>query len=393
MSDNQVKLLSQKHLEEMKKLRRILHENPEVGYEEVETSKLVQQTLMDLGIEFHSLADTGVVGLIKGEKPGKTVLLRADMDALPIQETANVSYASKKPGLMHACGHDGHTAGLLGAAMILNELKADLQGNVKLMFQPAEETLGGADPMIKAGILENPTVDAAFGLHLWGESPEGKVEVKHGAMMAAPDQFTLKIIGRGGHAAMPHLCIDPINIAMQIINNVQNIVSRRIDPVKPVVISFCRIHAGEALNVIPQEVEIGGTIRTLDREVRAMVPAMMESVIKAICEANGASYELNVNHGYPPIINDHTMTDIAERAIAKIIGAENVSELENPNMGGEDFAYLGEHVPSAFYFFGIAKDGMPKPIHHHPEFQWDDDVLADSSATLAQIAIDFLNQG
>ncbi|MGL5043083.1 MAG: M20 metallopeptidase family protein [Culicoidibacterales bacterium] len=390
--ENRIKALSQKYLADVQAIRRTLHANPEIGGEEFATAKLISDTLTSLNIEWFSLADTGVVGLIKGDKPGKTVLLRADMDALPILEDVDVPYASKIAGMMHACGHDGHTAGLLGAAMILTELKANICGQIKLMFQPAEENIGGAERMIAAGLLENPHVDAAFGIHLWGGLAQGRVEVKPGAMMASPDSFHLKIIGKGGHAAMPHLTIDPINITMQIINAAQNIISRRIDPVKPAVISFCSIHAGHATNVIPQELSLSGTIRTLHPENRTLIAKLFNDLIASICQTNGATYDLDYHVGYPAVINDVAMTNLAQTAIAKIVGAPNVSLLEYPSMGGEDFAYLGQHVPASFYLVGIAPENQPNPIHHHPQFAWNDEVLEISAATLAQIAIDYLNQ-
>jgi len=389
--EKRVKELAKKYLPAVSQIRRYLHTHPELSNEEYKTKEYVKKILTTLEIEHFDMLETGIVGIIRGAKSGKTVLLRADMDALPIQEEVDVPYKSTVAGVMHACGHDGHTAGLLGAAMILNELKSELSGTIKLMFQPAEENQGGAERMIEAGILENPTVDAAFGLHLWGTTEENTVEIKHGAMMAAPDFFSFKMIGKGGHAAMPQDTIDPINLTMQAINNMQNILSRRIDPVDTAVLSFCSIHAGEAANVIPQDVEVKGTLRTLSEKNRQDIPQMMEAVLKGICEANGATYEFDFDPKYPPLINDSAMTNHIIKSIGKIIGEDNIKELAAPNMSGEDFAYLGAHVPTAFYFYGIKpKDNSREVIHHHPKFEWDDNVLEGSSATLAQIAIDFL---
>jgi len=387
-----IKELADKYFTAYSRIRQHLHQYPELSGEEYETSRFIQAELDKLGIEHEVVYKTGVVGLIRGGKPGKTVLLRADMDALPIEETADVPYRSKNPGRMHACGHDGHTAGLLGAAMILNELKSELCGNVKLMFQPDEELNGGALPMIEAGILENPTVSAAFGLHLWGPMPVGKVYYKDGPMMAAADAFTITIKGRGCHAAMPQVGIDPVVIAASTITEFQNIVSRKIDPLKPAVISTCSIHGGDAFNVIPQEVELKGTVRTLHEQVRSQIPDLMEQVLKGQAEASGCDYEFNYKRGYPAVVNHKAPNQVAVSAFSKIVGSENVMELEDPNMGGEDFAYLGQRVPSAFLYVGIAEADKPVPIHHHPEFQWQDDVLKVSSAGLAQIAVDFLNE-
>lgn len=389
---NKILELSKKNFDAVQKLRHQFHMNPELGFEEFETSKTVQDELTKMGIEFEIMSGTGVVGLIKGGKPGKTVLLRGDMDALEVTETADVPFKSKKEGLMHACGHDGHTAGLLGAAMILNEIKDELCGNVKLMFQPSEERNGGALPMIEAGILENPKVDAAFGLHLWGTVPRGDVCVKTGAMMAAPDKFEIDLIGKGAHAAMPHLGIDPVVLSAQAILGIQSIVSRVTNPLRPLVISTCMVHGGDTFNVIPQNVKLTGTVRSLDKQVRADVERQIENVLKGLSVQSGCTYDFNFIKLYPPLINDAAMTQIARKSIGKIIGDDNVYELPDPNMGGEDFAYLCEHVPSAFFFVGINEKDKPEPVHHHPNFAWEDDVLIESSAYLAQIAYDYLNE-
>lgn len=393
MSTENIKALSEKFYPEVKALRHYFHMNPELSFKEYGTAKRVAEVLESLGIETQTgVAETGVVGLIRGAAAGPTVLLRADMDALLLQEEADVPYRSQVPGVMHACGHDGHTAGLLGAAMILNELKDQFKGNIKLVFQPAEENEGGALPMIEAGVMENPKVDAAFGCHLWGNLKEGQIELKKGPMMASPDMFNIKIIGRGGHAALPHLSIDPISISAQVINEFQTIISRRKNPVQPAVISVSMIHGGETHNVIPNTVEMCGTIRVFDKEVRKWIPEAMESVLKHVTETNGASYEFYVEKRFPPLINDSAMTELVEKSAVKLWGSERVEWSDTPNMGGEDFAYFAEHVPSSFFFVGIAPDESEPVSHHHPKFAWNDDVLKISMQTLAQVAIDFLNQ-
>lgn len=383
--------LSEKFHEEVVELRHFFHMNPEIGFEEVKTAKKVADKLKELGIEIKTnVAKTGVVGLIKGGKPGKTVLLRADMDALLLQEKVDVPYKSKIDGKMHACGHDGHTAGLLGAAMILNELKEELKGNVKLIFQPNEENEGGALPMIKERVLENPKVDAAFACHLWGNTKEGNIEVKSGAIMAAADMFEIKVIGKGGHAAMPHLSIDPIIMGSKIVISFQNIISRRINPLFPSVLSVSCFHAGHTHNVIPNEVNIKGTIRTFDTEAREKIPNFMEETVKNTTEEYGGNYEFNLYKGIPALINDEEMTNLAKNSISKIVGNENVIESQHPNMGAEDFAYFAKYIPSSFYFVGIAKkEDKPVP-HHNPYFEWDDKNLLIISQTLAQVAIDYL---
>lgn len=387
-----VKELAEKYYDAYANIRRTIHQNPELGTQEYMTSKLIQDELNKLGIENKVMYGTGVVGLIKGSKPGKTVLLRADMDALPVQEMADVEYKSKVDGLMHACGHDGHVAGLLGAAMILNELKDELHGNVKLMFQPDEEKNGGAKQMIEEGVLANPKVDAAFGVHLWGTVKKGEVNYRFGPMMAAPDMFKMTIKGRGAHAAMPHLGIDPVVIACDVVSQMQAIVSRKTNPLYPVVLSTCMIHGGDTFNVIPQEVKLEGTVRTLQTQTREDVPKMIENILKGVSLANGSDYELDYIFRYPPVVNDKKMTELAIDSLTKVIGADNVKELPEPNMGGEDFAYLGEKVPACFLFVGIWDQDKAQPVHHHPEFGFDDDVLKISSASLAQIAIDYLNK-
>lgn len=388
---SEVKRLGEKYLQHMINLRETIHMYPEDGFSEFTTSKIIIEELDKLGIKVQkNVAKTGVVGLIEGKYPGKTVLLRADMDALKIQEQADVEYKSKIDGMMHACGHDGHVAGLLGAAMILNELKDNLHGNVKLVFQPAEEREGGALPMIEEGVLENPKVDAAFAAHLWGYLNEGEVHLKEGAMMASPDIFNIKVIGKGGHGAVPQEAIDPIVITCQIVNSLQTIVSRKINPLDPVVITCGRIQGGDCHNVIPNEVELEGTIRTFNEETRNWVPKVMEDLIRGITTSQGAAYEFKYEPKYPALINDKYMTSFAKESLKKVVGEENVFDLKEPNMGGEDFAYFAQKVPSAFIFVGIANNKSEPVIHHNPYFKWDSKNVGILAQSLSQIAIDYL---
>ncbi|MCY6483135.1 amidohydrolase [Clostridium aestuarii] len=391
MYTNKIKELSEKYYDRVVKLRHQFHMHPETAFEEIETAKTIENELNKLEIQVTSnVGQTGVVGLIRGKYPGKTVLLRADMDALNINEEVDIPYKSKIPGKMHACGHDGHTAGLLGTAMILNDIKHSLHGNIKLVFQPAEEDDGGAKLMIDEGVLENPHVDAAFGCHLWGGVHKGKIEVKHGPLMASPDKFIFKVIGRGGHGAMPHISVDPISIAVQAINSMQTIVSRRINPLEPAVVTFGSIHGGENHNVIPNEVEVTGTIRTFNQKLRKWIPEVMESILKGITEMQGASYEYKYIEHFPALINDNETTDFAAESLSKIVGKENVSEALQPNMGGEDFAFFAQEVPASFFLVGIAED---RPVmHHNPKFAWSDEVLLITSQALAQVAVDYLNE-
>lgn len=388
---SEVKRLGEKYLQHMINLRETIHMYPEDGFSEFTTSKIIIEELEKLGIKVQkNVAKTGVVGLIEGKYQGKTVLLRADMDALKIQEQADVEYKSKIDGMMHACGHDGHVAGLLGAAMILNELKDNLHGNVKLVFQPAEERDGGALPMIEEGVLENPKVDAAFAAHLWGYLNEGEVHLKEGAMMASPDIFNIKVIGKGGHGAVPQEAIDPIVITCQIVNSLQTIVSRKINPLDPVVITCGRIQGGDCHNVIPNEVELEGTIRTFNEETRNWVPKVMEDLIRGITTSQGAAYEFKYEPKYPALINDKYMTSFAKESLKKVVGEENVFDLKEPNMGGEDFAYFAQKVQSAFIFVGIANNKSEPVIHHNPYFKWDSKNVGILAQSLSQIAIDYL---
>jgi len=393
MLTDKIKTLVGKHYDEAVRIRRQLHMYPETGFNEVKTAGLVAETLAKLGVKTQTgIAKTGVLGIVEGAKPGRTVLLRADMDALEMAEETGLDFESKTPGVMHACGHDGHTAGLLLCAMVLSEMKDELHGNVKLMFQPAEETEGGALPMIQEGILENPKVDAAFACHLWGQAKEGTVLVRSGPTMASPDVFSVDIIGKGGHGAMPHLAVDPIVIAAQVINGFQAIASRGVNPMEPAVISVCEINGGTAHNVIPKSVRMTGTVRTFSEKLRKDIPEAMEALVAGIARAQKGDYEFEFLPQYPPMINDEKMTNLAQSSISKVIGPENVLQMKEPNMGGEDFAYLCRSVPSSFFFVGIAKDAENPVLHHNPKFDWNEDVLRISAASLCQIAFDFLNE-
>lgn len=391
MTTEKIKTLGKKHYNKIVEIRHKIHMYPEIAFQEYKTSKLVADELRKMGIEVEEfVAKTGVVGLIKGGKPGKTILLRADMDALEIQEDVDVSYKSKVKGKMHACGHDGHTAGVLGAAMILNDMKDDIKGNIKLVFQPAEESDGGAKPMIDEGVLKNPNVDVAIGCHLWGEFKEGEVHLKEGPIMASPDVFSFKIIGKGGHAGLPHLSIDPVLMASQAICDIQNIVSRKINPLTPVVISCCSVHGGETYNVIPNEVEVKGTVRAFDNDIRDSVPKEIEKVLSSITKPFGANYEFKFTKRFPPLINDEKMVNLARKSISKLIGVENVFKQREASMGGEDFSYFAQELPSVYYFIGITPKGEETILHHHPKFGFRDSNLLLLSESMAQIVIDYL---
>jgi amidohydrolase len=325
--------------------------------------------------------------VIEGRPGGKTVALRADMDALPIQEESGAEYASEHPGAMHACGHDGHMAILLGAARVLAARRESFQGRIVLLFQPSEERLpGGAPAMIREGALDG--VDAIFGLHLWQPLANGRVGLVAGPMMAEPDTFELTITGRGGHAAMPQQAVDPVLAAAQTVVNAQTIVSRNRAPLTPLVVSFTTIHGGTADNIIPDQVVLTGTVRTLDDATQALAERRLREIVAATAATFGATAHLAYTRGYPPLVNDAAMVELARTVAARELGADRVAEIE-PVMGGEDFAYYLQRVPGAFVFFGSGSKPYP---HHHPRFDIDESLLPDATLLMTALALEFLGQ-
>lgn len=390
MNTNDIRDAARETEERIIAFRHQLHRRPELGFREKETAALVAKELAALPLTVETgIYGTGICAVLGGG-PGKTILLRADMDALPIQENTGLPYSSEISGVMHACGHDGHTAILLGTAIVLSRFRDQLPGTVKFVFQPAEESEGGAEGMIRAGVLNNPPVDAATGLHLWGSTPSGIVEYRAGPLMASPDIFSIRVIGRGGHAAKPHDCIDPVPIAASIIQQFQTVVSRQVDPLESVVVSVCRVAAGNTHNVIPDEALLQGTVRALVPEVREKIPALLERVVKETTAMYGAEYRFEYSYRYPPLVNDSAITNLVRDAAEKVVGRERVREAVQPNMGGEDFAYFAEAVPSSFFYLGIAPSEDEIVHHHHPTFRIDDAVLKDGIAIFSQIAFDFL---
>lgn len=376
--------------------RRHIHENPELGFEETETAAFVAQRLEALGVEDirTGIAKTGITGLIHGTKPGdgKVVLLRADMDALPIDQESDKDYISRNPGVMHACGHDAHTAMLMGAARILIERRDQFSGTVKLLFQPSEEANGGgAKPMIDAGVLEDPHVDACFGQHLMSPIPTGYIGVAGGPIQASADSFKVTVQGKGGHGAMPHTSVDPIMVAADIISGLRSIVARNVDPLEPVVVSVCTIHAGTAFNVIPDTAEFGGTVRTFSNENRDLAEARLREIAEGVAAAQGASVEVEYERGYPPTVNDHAMAELAAASVAKVVGEANTLPMK-PIMPAEDMSYFLEERPGAYFMTGSGSEakGIVWP-HHHPKFDVDEDALGIGTAALVQVAIDYLN--
>ncbi len=376
--------------------RRELHQIPEVGLNLPQTSAYVAKQLKDMGIEYkENVGVSGIVGLIQGGQPGKTIALRADMDALPIKEETGLSFASQN-GNMHACGHDAHAAILLGVAKVLSENKDKLKGNVKLIFQPAEEGPGGAKPMIEDGALENPKVDAVMGLHvgnLTGEGKEGLVMVSYDSMMACLDRFKLKLIGRGCHGAYPETGIDPIAMGGYFLSNVQSIVSREISPTDPAVVTVGKINGGFAYNIIPDSVELEGTVRAVDQNVRENIAKRIEEFAKGISETMRGSYEFEYVFGYPPLVNDEEFTKNFVDSAKKIIPEEDIMIMKKPVMGGEDMAYFLNEVPGTFFFINTPKavEGEFYP-HHNAKFDINEELFWRGAALILQGTLDYLEK-
>ncbi|MBP3041403.1 amidohydrolase [Bacillaceae bacterium Marseille-Q3522] len=373
--------------------RRHLHQNPETAFEEVETAKFVQEKLTGLGIEFKkNVGITGVVGLIKGEEPGPTVALRADMDALPIQDQKQVPYASKVKGKAHLCGHDSHTTMLLGAATLLSKNKPK-KGQVKLIFQPAEENIGGAKKMIAEGVLQDPDVALIAGLHVHPLADTGYTAICPGISSANSDRFDLTIIGKGGHAAYPHMAVDSITVAAQVITALQQIVSRQVEPISPAVLTIGKIEGGFARNVIAPSVTINATVRTLDKNVRALMEQKIKQITKGICDAFGATYEIDYQNGYPSVFNDESLLPLLEQTANEILGEGKLAIRKNPSLGGEDFSYYAEQIPGIFFQLGIRNEekGTTHSLHH-PLFDIDEDALPFGAAMLAKFALNALEK-
>ncbi|MFL2808910.1 MAG: M20 aminoacylase family protein [bacterium] len=361
--------------DEMTEWRRDIHQHPELKFEENRTSDLVAAKLEEFGIEIHrGLAKTGVVGTIRNGD-GPSIGLRADMDALPLEEKNTFKHASINPGKMHACGHDGHTAMLLGAAKHLAASK-NFKGTVNLIFQPAEEGGGGGELMIKEGLFEMFPVDSVYGLHNWPGMPAGTFGVGSGPFMAAADMFDLTINGRGGHAALPDQCIDPIVVASQVVSALQTITSRNTHPVDSVVISVTQIHAGDAYNVIPDSVRMHGTVRTFQMETRNKIPSSMLRVAEGVCVAYGATCELNYMSGYPATINSVPETEISAKAVVDLLGEDKIIRNPIPSMGAEDFSYMLEARPGCYVWLGIGPGkGEAGCMLHSSHYDFNDDVL------------------
>ncbi len=368
-----------------------LHRCPELGCQERQTAAFIRSRLDELGIEYIPMADTGTAAIIRGGHPGRTIGFRADIDALPINEETNLPYASQNPGVMHACGHDFHTASLLGAAELLNQRKETIHGNIKLFFQPDEEDRGGAAPMIASGCMENPKVDAMLCCHVESLIPTGVLSVRTGPICAASNPFTVTLRGRGTHGAKPELGTDVIVAAAQVITALQTISSRRTCPTEAVVATIGSIHAGTAGNVLPPEARLKGILRTMTADARERVKEDFRSIVTGVAAAMGVEADIDIVESYPCCHNDPALTELLRRSAAKILGPENIWELEAPSLGADDFGYFNELVPGCYYYIGVGSEtkGFTYP-NHNPRFGADPDALWLSAAVEAQAALDFL---
>lgn len=372
------------------KLRREFHENPEKSMEEFRTSKRIKEELDKIGVPYVSSGGTGVVATIKGNHPGKTVALRGDMDALQVVECTGIEYKSKNEGLMHACAHDGHTSMLLGAAKVLNDIKDDIKGTVKLFFQPGEEVGKGARAMIKDGAMEG--VDGVFGIHLWSDVECGTVSVEEGPRMASADFFKITVKGKGGHGSLPHQGVDAVLASSALVMNLQSMVSREVSPLEPLVVSVGVLNSGTRFNVIASEAVLEGTIRLFNPELRKQIPTILERIAKSTAEAYRAEAELEYGYLTPAVINDKECSEIATDAVIKLFGKESIALFEKVT-GAEDFAEFMNIAPGALAFVGARNEakGACYP-HHHGCFNIDEDALEIGTALYAQYAVDFLNK-
>ena len=357
--------------------RRHLHQQPEIGFQERLTANFVAHKLKQWGIDYQTgIAQTGILATIKSDNPGAVLAIRADMDALPIQEENDVPYRSQHDGVMHACGHDGHTAIALGTAYYLSTHRQDFSGTVKIIFQPAEEGPGGAKPMIEAGVLKNPDVEAIIGLHLWNNLPLGAIGVRSGALMAAVECFRCTILGRGGHGAMPDQTIDSVVVSAQIINALQTIVARNINPLDSAVVTVGELHAGTALNVIADTARMSGTVRYFNPALEDYIGKRIEEIIAGICQSYGATYDLDYWQLYPPVINDAQIAQLVSSVASEVVETPAGVVPECQTMGGEDMSFFLQKVPGCYFFLGSANPAKDLAYpHHHPHFDFDEAAL------------------
>ena len=378
-------------------MRRDFHMHPELGFKEIRTGGIVAKELESLGLEVtKGVGKTGVVGLLEGAKPGPTLLIRFDMDALPMSEDTGAEYASQTQGVMHACGHDGHTAIGLTVAKMLHAHREDLAGTVKFCFQPSEEgfngeEVGGAEMMLRDGVLDGPKVDKTLSMHLWNEKPLGWVNVAKGPVMAGAEQFTIKLTGKGGHGAAPHTTIDPIVAAAQIVMALQSIAARNVAPLHAAVISVTTLHSGTAFNIIPQEAELTGTIRTFDLSVRKMVLERFEQIVRGIAETMGCKVDMLVQRVTPAVINNDSVAAKVQESARRLFPNTELDTSNYLTMGAEDMAFMQEKVEGCYFFIG--SNNTEKHLdysHHHPKFDFDEEALVRGSALMASAVMDIL---
>ncbi|MDX1618283.1 MAG: amidohydrolase [Balneolaceae bacterium] len=398
MNIEQIRSGAEDHFTEMVEIRRHLHRHPELSFEEYETTEFIAEKLEALGIRVDRPAETGCVGVLEGGRASdRVVALRADIDALPIQEEGEhkSEFLSEKEGVAHCCGHDSHTANLIGAAKILNGLKDEIEGTILLIFQAGEEKLpGGGRLLCETGYLQEKGVDVIYGLHSNPYLKPGQIAVKKGPLMARPDEFRIEITGKGGHAAAPHLAVDPIPLASQVVTMLQSIVSRNVDPTEPAVVTVGKISGGTAHNIIPEKVELIGTVRTFSKERAEFIRDRIEEIVKGITGAAGASFEMEFNFGYPAVNNTGWATDTLTEAAAELIGEEQVIRLDRPIMAGEDFAFYQQYFPGTFFFLGSGSEATGS-VHswHHPQYNVDEECFKTGAALMASLAFQPVEEG
>lgn len=371
--------------------RRDFHMHPEMGFQEHRSAEIIADWLRHQGYQVKTgVANTGVVGLMRGQEGGPVVMARFDMDALPISEANETDYASQNPGVMHACGHDGHMAIGLGVATLMAKRRHELNGTLKLVFQPGEEGMNGAEVMVKEGVLENPRPDVALITHLWNDKPVGNLDVTAGAVMAAAEKWSCTVRGEGGHGALPHQTVDPVVVAAHIVTGLQTVISRNVSPLETAVVTVGTIEGGDAFNVIPGAVEMSGTIRTYNPEVRKTVLRRVRDIFENVAIAHGAQAELDITALSPAVINDADVTKVVRAAAEAIVGPENVSSGER-TMGSEDAAFFTREVPGCYFFLGSAnaERELDAP-HHNPHFDFDEDALPIGVAVMMQAIAHYL---
>lgn len=391
MKDNELKALVEAQKDWIIGMRRKLHRIPEDGFREFKTQRAIMDVLDEIGISY-TTERTWVIGLIEGAYPGETVAIRADMDALPLVEPEGCPFRSEHEGMMHACGHDAHVAMALGAAKVLNGLRGQLHGKVKLLFQPAEETDGGAAPMVQAGAMENPHVDRVYGLHVMPHLPVGKVETRAGTLNASTDTVKLTIHGKAGHGAYPDLGADAIVCAAQVITALQSVVSRNVSPLQSAVLTIGKIEGGTAQNIICDEVRMRGTLRTANAELRAMMKARIADIAQGVASSMGCSAEVEIIPGYAALVNNDGEAARVKRIAGRLFGAENVVDKAAPSMGGEDFSFFCDCAPGAFFHIGcVSPEWMPAPPLHSRDFHIDEDCLTIGALMHVALVLDGAN--